>query len=307
MPLALPAEENFLGLEPEQSSLETAGVVVVPAPFEATSSYGAGSEDGPGAILEASRQVEYYDCALGFEPVEACGGIATVAPVPAEDLFAKGPAPAAEAFAERLEGLVGDWLEKGKFVVALGGEHSSIVGAARAHTNRFTNLTVLQLDAHSDLREQYLGNPWSHACALRRILDFHDHAVQVGTRSEDAGEAKTARRRGVATFYAHTIWRQAEAGEDWLTPVIEATRARVYVTLDADVFDPSIIPATGTPEPGGLTWNQIDRLLCRLCEEREVVGIDASELAPMEGTSVSQFTLAKLIYRFIGYRFRKGC
>ena len=299
----LPIEKNFLGLEAGQSDPETSGVIVVPAPFEAMSSYGTGSRRGPGAILEASHQVEFYDCALGFEPVQACGGIATVEPVPFDDLLQQGGAAAGAAFADRLEEVVGRWLDRGKFVVTLGGEHSAVVGAVRAHAKRFQDLTVVQLDAHSDLREEYLDNPWSHASALRRILEFHDHAVQVGIRSEESKERQTAREFGVKTFYGHVIARQAESGADWISGVVSAARARVYVTLDADVFDPSLVPGTGTPEPGGLTWHQVDRLLERLCGEREVVGFDVSELAPIEGVRVSEYTVAKLIYRFIGYRF----
>lgn len=302
----LPAEANFLGLARGLSDPETAGVIVLQAPLEAASSYGAGSALGPAAIIAASQQVEFYDCVLGFEPVQACGGIATLPALPVEFLPGSG-AEAGEAFSTRLAEAAGNWLDRGKLVVTLGGEHTAVVGAVRAHAERFEDLTVVQLDAHSDLREEYEGNPWNHACALRRVLDFHDHAVQVGIRSEEAGEATTARERRVTTFYAHAIWRQAEAGDDWVAGVVDSTRQRVYVTLDADVFDPSLVPATGTPEPGGLTWQQVDRLLQRLCAEREVVGFDVSELAPIEGTVVSQFTLAKLIYRLIGYRFRKGC
>lgn len=301
----LPTEDNFMGLEPEFSSPDTARVIVLPAPFEVTSSYGVGSQLGPDAIIDASHQVEFYDCALGFEPFRACGGIATVDPVAYDDLFEEGEAAAGALFADRLHEVVNLWLGQGKFVVTLGGEHSSIVGAVRAHADHFKELTVLQLDAHSDLRDEYLDNPWSHASALRRILDFHNHAVQVGIRSEEVNERRTARERGVATFYAHDIARQTEAAEDWIAPIIAATRRRVYITLDADVFDPAVIPATGTPEPGGLVWYQIDRLLQRLCAEREVVGLDVSELAPISGFPASQFTLAKLVYRFIGYRFGK--
>ncbi|HUW60871.1 MAG TPA: agmatinase [Candidatus Bathyarchaeia archaeon] len=301
----LPIEQNFMGLDVGRSDPETSGIIVVPAPFEATSSYGTGSRRGPAAILEASHQVEFYDCALRFEPVQACGGIATVDPVPFDDLLQQGGADAGAAFADRLEEVVGRWLDRGKFVVTLGGEHSAVIGTVRAHAKRFQDLTVVQLDAHSDLRDEYLDNPWSHASALRRILDFHDHALLVGIRSEESQEKETAREFGVKTFYAHTIERQAESAADWISGVVAEARERVYVTLDADVFDPSLVPGTGTPEPGGLTWHQVDRLLERLCAEREVVGFDVSELAPIEGVRVSEYTLAKLVYRFIGYRFQK--
>lgn len=296
MSVGLPTERNFLGLAAEFSDTSTAGVVVIPAPYEATSSYGRGSCAGPEAILEASHQVEFFDAALGIEPFRACGGIATLEPL---DLDGCDGA----AVAHRLEETVAPWLAKDKFVITLGGEHSSIVGAVRAHCDRYAPVTVLHFDAHSDLRPAYEGSPWNHACAAARIRDFHEDIVQVGIRSQDIDERRLIENQNIPCFYAHEIYAQQLAFQDWIAPIIESTRARVYVTFDCDVFDPSVIPATGTPEPGGLTWYQIDALFARLCREREVVGLDVSELSPLPNQTVSEFTVARTICRFIGYRF----
>jgi agmatinase len=292
----LPPERNFLGLPAGRSDPAAAGVIIVPVPFEATSSYGPGSQRGPDAIISASQQVELFDAELGFSPVEAAGGIATLEPMDVARIDGA-------ALCERLRELVAHWLSRGKFVVVLGGEHTSVVGAVRAHCEAFDDLTVLHLDAHSDLRQAYQGSAWNHACAMARVLDFHGTMVQVGVRSQEQSERAFAEEHGLPVYYADWIHRRQEQGWDWTADVVAATTKRVYVTLDCDVMDPSVIPATGTPEPGGLTWQQVNRLLARLCRERQVVGLDMSELAPISGLIHPQFCVAKLIYRFIGYRF----
>ena len=285
----------FLDLPPEQANPQTAGVVMLPVPFERTSTYGQGSARGPAAIIAASREVELFDTVLGCEPYEAAGGIATLAPL--QVVGCDGG-----EVAERLHHEVGRWLIKDSLVITLGGEHTAVVGAIRAHCEAYENVTVLQLDAHSDLRPQYDGDRWNHACAMARVLDFHDHLVQVGIRSQGKGERATAEERGLTVVPAHDIHQKDDDRADWIREVIDATRHNVYVTFDCDVMDPSLVPATGTPEPGGLTWRQIDALLRRLCLERNVVGFDLSELAPIEGLTFPEFTMAKLIYRFVGYR-----
>jgi len=294
---ALPVDRNFLGIEAADSDPTTSGVIVVLAPFEATSSYGQGSCDGPEAILDASHQVEFFDAALGFVPYEACGGIATLEPIACEGCDG-------EAIARKLRDAVAPWLPKGKFVITLGGEHSSIVGAVQAHCEHFDDVTVLHFDAHTDLRPEYEGTPWNHACAAARVRDFHKDMVQVGIRSQDAHERRVIDSENIPCFYAHSIYEKERAGVDWVGEVIAATKQRVYITFDCDVFDPSIISATGTPEPGGLTWYQLDTLFARLFREREVVGMDISELSPIPGQTVSEFTIARLIHRLIGYRFQ---
>lgn len=288
----LPPEEGFLGLPAQENPPETARVILIPAPFEASSSYGRGSADGPRAIIEASAQVELFDAALGREPWRLAGGVATLAPLEVQGLSA----PEMNA---RLEENVARALDEGRFVITLGGEHSSIVGAVQAHCRRFERLTVLQLDAHSDLRPSYQGDPWSHASAMARVLDFHDHLVQAGIRSQDKTEREISEAGGIPVFYGEAMVRAQARGEDWIGPIIDTCRQNVYLSLDCDVFDPSLIPATGTPEPGGLDWPMLDLLLERLCAARRLVGFDVSELMPINGLPASQFIIAKLISRLM--------
>jgi agmatinase len=292
----LPAEENFLGLPPEHSDPATAGVVILPVPFERTSTYGQGSCRGAAAILAASHEIELFDCELECEPYLAAGGIATLPELPVSESNGAEVASHLRKFAR-------EYLENGKFLITLGGEHTSIVGAIHTHCDLHDDLTVLQLDAHSDLRQSYRGSTWNHACAMARVLDFQNKLVQVGIRSQDRHDRNLAQESKIPVFLAHRILKDQDQGEDWLADVIDATGTKVYITLDCDVMDPGIIPATGTPEPGGLTWSQVDALLARLCSEREVVGLDVSELAPLPNLVHPQYAIAKLIHRFIGRRF----
>ena len=299
----LPQDARFLGLEDAWAAAESAGVVILSVPFERTSTYGQGSALGPAAVLTASQQVELFDAALGFEPHVHAGGIATLAPLDVSERDAC-------CLVDRLRDEVSHWLDAGKLVVTLGGEHTSVVGAIRAHCEYYEELTVLQLDAHSDLREEYLDDPWNHACAMARVLEFHPRVVQVGIRSQASEEREMARARELPVIYGHEIAQAEREGLPWLDKVIDALGDHVYITFDCDVMDPAAMPATGTPEPGGLTWNQVDALLARLCRERAVVGFDVSELVPIAGLTYPEFTVAKLVNRLIGYRFasepRKG-
>lgn len=285
---------NFLGVDNEPGWPEDAGVLVLPVPFEQTSSYGQGSSAGPEAILEASQQVEFYDTRLGFAPIAKVKGIATLLPLEVDDCDG-------QQLADRLRKTVGKWLDRGRCVVTLGGEHSSIVGAVQAYARFFDDLTVLQLDAHSDLRESYQDSRWNHACAMARIREANKRIVQVGIRSECEEEAERVRQDGIPVFYAERIHEKERQGADWIAELIEAVSGQVYITFDCDAFDPSIMPATGTPEPAGLTWLQVDRLFSRLAERRRIVGFDINELAPIIGLNHPQFTMAKLIYRLLGY------
>lgn len=287
----LDAGERFLGLDDTQADPQRAGVVVIPVPFERTSSFGRGSAAGPAAILAASRHVELYDTDLGCEPWREAGGIATRRAVTGGD----GP-----AVKERLERVAGDWLDRGRRVVTLAGEHTGVVGAVLAHGRRAGDLTVLQIDAHSDLRPSYLDDPWNHACTMARVLDAHRAVVQVGIRSESIEDAAAAREHRLPVFRAAGIHRDDRRGIDWVAPIVEACSDQVYVTFDCDALDPGVMPATGTPEPGGLSWTQVNELLSRLCAARRVTGFDLSELAPIEGVHHPQFTAARLVYRLIG-------
>ena len=299
MYLSLGKEACFLGLDEELSTPETSGVIIIPVPFEKTSSYKAGSSAGPAAILAASHQVELFDGDLGYEPCQAANGIATLSPLRVED-------DDGQTVAKRVERVASYWLEQGKRVITLAGEHTGAVGAIRAHVNRSKQLTVLQLDAHSDTRETYFDNCWNHACTMARVMDFHQEIVQVGIRSEAIDERKRSQRMGLSVFRSASIRRDDKLGLDWVTPIVEACSPNVYVTFDCDVLDPSIMPATGTPEPGGLTWDQTDTLLSRLTQERNVIGFDVSELCPIAGISHPDFTVAKFVYRFIGHLFRES-
>ncbi|MFO7973616.1 MAG: agmatinase [Candidatus Hydrogenedentota bacterium] len=295
---ALPTSKNFLALDRSRSNIRAASVVIQQAPLERTSSYGTGSARGPRAIIAASHQVELFDAALGREPLASLGGIATLAPV--EPGRKEG-----KQYAHAVRTETAHWLSEGRYVITLGGEHTSTVGAIQAHCEAFDDLTVLQLDAHSDLRDEYEGRRWNHACAMARVLDFHPHIVQAGIRSQALEERERTKALRLPVVYAHEIVAEPKGKKSWIKPIIGACRKRVYITLDCDVFDPSVIPATGTPEPAGLTWAHIESLLRRLCAVREVVGMDISELAPIRGIHHPQFTIAKLIYRFLGIRFKE--
>lgn len=294
----LPISQNFLALERSQSALHSSPVVIQQAPFERTTSYGKGAAKGPQAILKASQQVELFDAALNLELVATIPGIATLSPI------APGQRDGRQ-YARVLRDETAHWINEGKFVATLGGEHTAVVGAIQAHCAAWDDLTVLQLDAHSDLRDEYDGSPWNHACAMARVLDFQSHLVQVGIRSQCREERDKTEALRTPVIYAHEILG-APPGEDasWIKRVIGACKKRVYVTLDCDVLDPAVMPATGTPEPGGLSWQHLDALFRRLCNVREVVGFDISELAPISGLHHPQFTMAKLLYRFLGIRFQ---
>ncbi len=289
----LSEKHNFLALHEEYSDPETAQVVIMSVPFETTSTYGHGSAHGPHAMIRASHQVELFDADLGFEPYKSARGIATL---PTTDIAGYQ----GESLAQRLARECAFWLERDKFVLTLGGEHTSVVGAVNAHCEVYDDVTVLQLDAHSDLRPSYLGDPWNHACTMARVLDKHDSLAQVGIRSQSIEEREIAEARRIPVFTADEIH---DAGQDWLQTVTEPLRPRVYITFDCDVMDPSVMPATGTPDPGGLTYRQVCSLFEHICREREVIGLDITELAPIPGLRHPEFTMAKLIYRFLGYRF----
>ena len=297
----LPEEERFLGLDDGKACPEKAGVVVVCVPYEKTSSYRSGSVKGPSAILSASHQIELFDAHLACEPWQMAGGIATLSPLQVDDC--KG----GEAMARRVERVVDDWLAQGKKVVTVAGEHTGVVGAIRAHVGRNDSLTVLQLDAHSDMRNEYLADPWNHACTMARVLDFHDDVVQAGIRSEAKEERALVEKRRIPVFRGESIPSGVEGFNDWIGSIVGACSQNVYVTFDCDVLDPSVMPATGTPEPGGLTWGQANQLLALLCRERNVVGFDISELAPIAGVNYPEFTVAKLVYRLMGLMFCGDC
>jgi agmatinase len=281
---------GFAAPPAEFTDFESARIVVLPVPYDSTTTARAGARDGPRAILEASEDIELYDLALGREPYRV--GIHTL-----PELAAHTGSP--EAMASRIEEVVGELLEGGKFVVTLGGEHTVAVGAVRAHAGRRPDLSVLAVDAHADLREEYLDTPFNHACTLRRILEAlpageGEPLVQVGLRSVSAEEAAFIRESRLP-FYSPRALR--EAGSDAL---VASLRPNVYVTIDLDGLDPSLMAAVGTPEPGGLLWDELSDLLAALAHQKRIVGFDVTELAPDLGPEACAQAAAKLTYRLIG-------
>lgn len=276
----------FAAPPPEYATRERARVVVLPVPYDSTTTARAGARDGPAAISAASRDMELYDVGLGYEPFR--WGIHTLS-----DLVPHSGSP--EATIARVEEVVSELLAEGKFVVTLGGEHTVAVGAARAYARHVSGLSVLAIDAHADLRDSYLGSPYSHACTLRRILDVA-RVVQVGLRSAEAEEAALIRERGLA-FYSPQAYRGLPDGP---REVAGRLSESVYVTIDLDGLDPSQMAAVGTPEPGGLLWDEVVGLLAAVAAERTVVGFDVTELAPDEGPRACAQLAAKLAYRLIG-------
>jgi len=287
--VCLPVEQGFLGDENRhEEGLDTARAVVVPCPLEATVCYGAGTAGGPQAILEASHQVETWDEELGVD-LGACPGIATLAPLATED--------SVPGVHRRLEGVVGTLLDRGVFPLVLGGEHSLTPGPVRAAATRFPGLTVLQIDAHADLREAYQGSADSHACAMRRCLDDpHLRVVGVGIRSMSSAEADFVVRnpRRVRHFRAR--------GRRWTAEdVVACLEGPVYLSIDIDGLDSSLVPATGTPEPGGLFWEETLDLLRAVFTQRRVVAADLVELAPQAEHRASDYLAARLACKILGY------
>lgn len=296
-------DQNFLGVEEPWSHPDRAGVYILPAPYEHTSSYILGSDRGPSAIIEASQQVEFYDEQLGFEPLREWGGIATASPL---DLHGKVDGAAVDA----IEAFVAPHVGTGRFLVTLTGEHTGALGAIRAHAKRYPQLCVVQIDAHGDLRQAYQGNPFSHASVMARVVEGGLPLVQVGIRSicpEEIDRINKSDR--IKTFFAADILDPSGPYEGkglrWIPDVVAACRGPVYLTFDCDGLDASIVPALGTPEPGGLGWYDTLNLITALANGPGILGMDVSEIAPIEGFVAPQFSIARLIYRMLG-RIKAG-
>ncbi len=277
---------NFGGIYPE-CSLRDALFVVVPVPYDLTSTYQPGSRRGPAAIIEASSNMELYDDELKKETY-LCG-IHTTLPVPID---ARGPKNMINLVRKKIARIAA----LNKIPVMLGGEHSISFGAVQALQKKYSKLTVLQLDAHADLRESYQKSPYSHASVARRIAEICP-LIQVGIRSISEEEAKYLLQSNIKSYSADFVLEH----NDWYERVCKDLRGDVYVSIDLDVFDPSIMPSTGTPEPGGLYWNNVLRLLKMVSSFCKVRGFDVVELAPLPGVVAPDFMAAKLIYRFMGY------
>lgn len=280
---------TFCGVEQGPDSFDRAQAVILPIPFERTTSFVPGTKNGPREIIAASSQVELYDEELGREIADV--GIYTL---PAMELpFARTE----DAFAEIRR--TSSWLAAaGKFFVALGGEHALSAPLVAGVAEHYADLSVLHIDAHADLRESYMGDPHSHASAMRRVLE-HAPAVQVAIRNLSAPEAQALPSLNTTVFYD---WNMRD-DHHWMDRAVEKLSPNVYITIDCDGLDPAIMPAVGTPEPGGLSWRELLTLVKLVMARRTVVACDVVELCPLPGVVAPNFLAARLVYKLVGYRF----
>jgi len=284
---------NFGGIEESEfSDFENSQVLVFPVAYEGTVSYGAGTGAGAGAIIDASRNMELYDEETDAEVYKI--GIHTLAEFAALD----SPAAMMNGLYERAKEL----LAAEKFLCMLGGEHSVSAPLIRAHAEKFHNLSILQIDAHADLRDEYDGTPHSHASIMARsVKDLRIPAVQVGIRSISAEEARSL-DSGIPT---KIFWAKDIAGRtDWINEAVDSLTENVYLTIDIDGLDPSLVPTTGTPEPGGLGWYEVLTLIRKLAAKKRVVGMDLVEFSKTENSDAPAFLCAKLVYKSLAYIFQ---
>ena len=277
---------NFGDLPEEYRALESAKIIIVPVPYDGTSTWLKGADKGPQAIIEASANMELYDIETDSEVYQK--GIFTDRPIEQK--------LSTEDMAEAVRQKVRVHIRKDRFTVVIGGEHSVSIGSVMAHVERYDGTTVLQLDAHCDLRDQYEGSKYNHACVMARIRELCP-ILQVGIRSMDSCEKEFLDKSRI--FFAEDIRNKT----DWADELVAKLPTQVYVTIDLDVFDPSIMPSTGTPEPGGLLWYDVLALLRAVCDKKNVVGFDVVELCPDSRNKAPDFMAAKLIYKLLSYKF----
>jgi agmatinase len=280
---------TFGAIDPEEHPYAGSKIAVLPIPYEATTSFGKGTANGPREIIQASRYIELYDEETKGDVSER--GIFTL---PDVGTVVSSTADMVEEIYQAAKSV----LEDEKFLVSLGGEHTITPPLVKAHLEKHPDLCVLQIDAHADLRESYEGSEYSHACAMRRVLELA-RAVQVGIRSISAEEVEALPSLLTRLIYAHEI----QSNPNWKNEVMEALTGPVYITVDLDGLDPSIMPAVGTPEPGGLDWYHVCGLLKEVAAQHRVVGFDVNELAPIPGLAAPNFLAAKLVYKMLSYVF----
>jgi agmatinase len=277
---------NFLGLPEKFSRYSNSKFAVLPVPYEQTTSFKPGTKDGPLAIINASRQVEWFDEELKEEFVQA--GIYTET-----EMFPTALGP--EEMNKKIYQASKKLLKDKKFVIMLGGEHSITYGCVRAYREQYPGLSVLQLDAHSDMRDAYQENKFSHACAMRRVWELCP-VVGYGIRNISLDEYRWVQKKKIRLFYASELKKDSALSE-----VLDRLTKDVYITIDLDFFDPAVVPAVGTPEPGGFFWHETLDFLGKVIENKNVVGFDVVELSPIPNQVGSEFLAAKLIYKLIGY------
>ena len=278
---------NFAGLSSPYADLETAKVAILPAPYDSTTEWHGGTREGPKTIINASQYLELYDIELGQEIHKL--GIHTL---PEIQPLLGSP----EQMVQQVYRVAKELIQHNKFVVMLGGEHSLSLGMVQALKEKYNDLCVLQLDAHADLRDEYSGTRYSHACVMRRVLELCP-IIQVGIRSLSREEQEFLNQNKMQPFYTSTATPDLASAQR----VVSLLSRNVYVSIDLDVFDPSIMSAVGTPEPGGMQWHEVLNLLRSVTLHKHVVGFDLVELCPREGPASCAFLAAKLAYKLIGY------
>jgi len=277
---------NYGYLPEEYSDPENADIVVIPVAYDGTSTWVKGADKGPEAIIEASANMELYD-------------IETDSEVYKRGIFTERLIGGDISTVEMIEAVVDNvkyYLDNGKFTIVIGGEHSVNIGSVKVHAEKYDDLTILQLDAHTDLRQEYNGSKYNHACVMARAKEACP-IVQVGIRSMDISEKNSADSSRI--FFAKDIHNNT----DWIKKVISKLSDNVYITIDLDVFDPSTMPSTGTPEPGGLLWYDVLALLKNISNKKNIVGFDVVELCPDGKNKAPDFLAAKLIYKLLSYKF----
>ena len=278
---------NYAGIPQDLAQLEKAKIVLIPVPYDGTSTWGKGADKGPNAFLEASENMELYDIETDTEVYKQ--GIYL-----ADEILENG---SPESMLDAVHKVTKEYVKRNKFVALIGGEHSISIGSIRAFNECFENLSVLHIDAHTDLRKTYQGTQYNHACAVHEASQ-QTNLVQVGIRSMDAIE-KTYMDPD-KTFFAHEML----SNEYWMDNVIDQLSDNVFITFDLDALDPSIMPSTGTPEPGGLLWYETLEFLLQVFQEKNVVGFDMVELCPNKNDKSPDFLAAKLFYKMLTYKFK---
>lgn len=274
---------TFCRLSDDDNDYGKASTVILPIPFDKTSTWVKGADKGPEAIIEASGYLELYDIETETEVFRK--GIFTAKPI---------HAGTSASLLKKTHSAASRYLGDDKLVITLGGDHSVSVGVIKAYAERYKDLSVLHLDAHADSRDSYEGSRYNHACVISRVREFTRNIVSVGIRSMDVSERAGFDRK--RTFFAHEI----HDSSGWMAKAISLLTDKVYITIDLDVFDPGIMPSTGTPEPGGLDWYQVMRLLRLVSKSRQIVGFDTVELCPST-SKAPDFLAAKLIYTLLSY------
>jgi agmatinase len=281
--------KTYAGIPQQFGNLSTSKIVIIPVPYDGTSTWQKGADKGPQAFLEASENMELYDIETDSEVYKKGVFLA--------EAITENSSP--EAMAEQVHQTTKKYINRNKFVTIFGGEHSISIGTIRAFNECFSNLTILHIDAHADLRKEYEGSKYNHACALYEA-NKNLNLVQVGIRSMDISEKREMNLDKV--FFAHDM----AMNEDWIDDVIDQLTSNVFITFDLDALDPSIMPSTGTPEPGGLFYYETLNFLKRVFEEKKVVGFDMVELCPNKNEKSSDFLAAKLFYKMLSYKFAEN-